>query len=812
MRLFLYKIWLQTIKQYYSMMKKTIQFVPIIAIAMAGTVSSCVDSGKDLYDPSYETPNPMVDGFAAPDGFDWSMMTSKNVSVEVKDEEGGLYAYLVEIYADDPLANESASALTTMTANKGNNFKVTAAISLLSTQKGIYIKQIDPRGREQVYQFDVPENSDNMTCKLYYVESAAQNRALMSRAVATRGISFEKPDYSTIPDGAKEITEMSGTTLLRDASYKITSDYIGTFKFDGYNGEIATKVYVDAKWTIPSNFEFQNGIEIIVMDDAKIQASGTMTFIRNSMLTIMDQGSVATQNISFTNGEPAALRNWGTLAVTNNATLHSGAALYNKGTITSKDISINSNTQIVNDNKIELEGELNLPSNFSLENNGELYGKKIIANSDAVITNTNIMVFETMSFTNTTVNNSCSMEATTSFYENGATFNFNQGYLKAPKMEFMNGTVNLNDGSMLDATTSIDLKTGHVIFYGKGENASMIKSPVITGQGFTYDGNLAIESDNHVEKNPWWNNFYIQNGAYITKTGESKTVIEVCTGTKNNGNEGEEPKDPDYPIIVDDTRNYAYLFEDQWPLYGDYDMNDVVLIIKERKISINKDNKAQEFKLSIDLSAAGATKSIGAAIMLDGVPASAITQPVEFSDNSLIPNFNVNNNRIENGQDYAVIPLFDDAHKTLGLNRYEQINTIKNSSNNKSPKNISFTIKFSNPISVDELNINKLNVFIFVEGNRNNRKEIHVAGYQPTKLANTDLFGGNNDDSSTSRKRYYISKENLAWGIMVPTEFQWPLEYTNIKNAYSLFESWVTSGGSKNQDWWKTFDSSKVYK
>lgn len=124
MRLFLYKIWLQTIKQYYSMMKKTIQFVPIIAIAMAGTVSSCVDSGKDLYDPSYETPNPMGDGFAAPDGFDWSMMTSKNVSVEVKDEEGGLYAYLVEIYADDPLANESASALTTMTANKAITSKL----------------------------------------------------------------------------------------------------------------------------------------------------------------------------------------------------------------------------------------------------------------------------------------------------------------------------------------------------------------------------------------------------------------------------------------------------------------------------------------------------------------------------------------------------------------------------------------------------------------------------------------------------------------------------------------------------------------
>ena len=33
--------------------------MPIIAIAMGGILFSCVDSGKDLYDPSYETSNPM---------------------------------------------------------------------------------------------------------------------------------------------------------------------------------------------------------------------------------------------------------------------------------------------------------------------------------------------------------------------------------------------------------------------------------------------------------------------------------------------------------------------------------------------------------------------------------------------------------------------------------------------------------------------------------------------------------------------------------------------------------------------------------
>ena len=34
--------------------------MPIIAIAMGGILFSCVDSGKDLYDPSYETSNPMM--------------------------------------------------------------------------------------------------------------------------------------------------------------------------------------------------------------------------------------------------------------------------------------------------------------------------------------------------------------------------------------------------------------------------------------------------------------------------------------------------------------------------------------------------------------------------------------------------------------------------------------------------------------------------------------------------------------------------------------------------------------------------------
>ena len=97
---------------------------------------------------------------------------------------------------------------------------------------------------------------------------------------------------------------------------------------------------------------------------------------------------------------------------------------------------------------------------------------------------------------------------------------------------------------------------------------------------------------------------------YLKKLNASVTPNDPDDGENGGGgNEGGDPEDPKFPIIMDDNRNYAYLFEDQWPLYGDYDMNDLVLIIKERKISINKSNKAEEFTLSLDLSAAGATKS-----------------------------------------------------------------------------------------------------------------------------------------------------------------------------------------------------------
>lgn len=777
--------------------------MPIIAIAIGSTFTGCVDSEKDLYNPSYQTGNPMGDGFAAPDGFDWSTTTTKTVSVEVKDEFEGQYYYTVDIYNENPLFNESATMLASGVAKKGSNYVV--ALDLLKSQQGIYVKQTDPKGRVAVYMFDVPEENDKITCKLYY--SNTQSRALATRGAATRATPFEKPDYTSIPGNALEVSEVTGS-LLPNASYKITKDYDKDFKFSGNkNGEI-TKVFVDAKWNIPKKFTFQNGIEIIVMDNGEINSSSSLEFVNNSVLTIMDNGSVNASTLSFTNGGQATLRNWGNLTVNNNVHLSSGATYYNKGTFTSNQFRLNSNSKLINDNKIIVNYKFDLPSNYTLENNGEIRGQNMETNGpNGTFTNNGIVAFTDIKFNLNTITNSCHLEATNTLKIGECTMTNAQGYVKASIIEILKGETFLNNGSMMEATDKI--LSNEAPIYGNGENTSLIKSPVVT-QGYynnmIFDGKLAIETDDIDIKHT------LKNGAYITNMGESKVFIEVCTGIKNEGNEGGDPTDPSFPTITTDTQKYAYMFEDQWPLYGDYDMNDIVLIIKEKKIYTNKDNKVEQVDLSLDLSAAGATKSIGAAIMLDGVPAGSITQPVEFSDNSLAQNFNTNSNGIENGQDYAVIPLFDNAHSVLGSNQYLQINTFTNHASNTSPHNISFTVKFNNPtLSADAFTVSKLNIFIIVEGNRNNRKEIHVVNYPPTKLANTELFGGNNDGSSISSRKYYISKENLAWGVVIPADFRWPLEFVNIKNAYSQFEKWVTTGGEENKEWWKNGDSSKIF-
>ena len=803
-------------------MKTTINklFFASSMILSTACITACVDDNKDLYDPSYQTPNPMED-ISAPAGFDWSSTNSIKFSVEVDYEFDVQYYYTVEILDKNPLeatAEDPYNTLAKGVAKKGEAYQTEVVSS--KDIKYLYVRQTDPRGRDQIKQVEISESTSHVQCS-FTGTSAIKTRALVATRGNNGGIDIPKrAEQSYDTNGAIPITS-SSQVLEGGKAYIVTGKFQGKFKDTSLSNSNRATVYIQGNWE-PAQAITQNYLDIIVLKGGTIE--GTDLKLQNaSNLTIQSGAKIKIAKLE--GNTQSTICNFGEIEV-DNLLLNSFDLLYNGNKVDVKhNIDASKGGSIHNFGELDVEKEIKLNTSSIVYNaaGSELEAEKYTAAGSKNV-NFGEMEFDTYD----------SGEAGGSLYNNcmlfvehmkaGGIIYLDHGVIAEEKEDdkkkdyfeeaddiyfYDNAKLTLANGSMIKAE-KITINSGFSAI-GEGDEASLLKVTdklQIDNWSNKFSGKLYISGKINCSHNDMY-----QAGSEVIFSSEPDIIITGCNGKTELPDPAPEPSDPNFPIIVDDNHNYTYLFEDQWPLYGDYDMNDIVLEIKHRKTSIDKWNKITELDLTIELTAVGAQKAIAAAIMFDEIPASAITQPVTYANNYRPISFDLTDKNIEKGQDYAVVPLFDNAHALMERPAGSFVNTVSGSDNNqKDSKIINFTLRFdqASAPSSDALNINKLNLFIITDRG-SKRKEIHVAGYQPTKLANTELFGGNNDASSVNGKKYYISKDNLAWGIIVPTQFKWPLEYTKIQNAYKQFAGWVTSGGVNNTKWWNDFDNTKVF-
>lgn len=803
-------------------MKTTINklFFASSMILSTACITACVDDNKDLYDPSYQTPNPMED-ISAPAGFDWSSTNSIKFSVEVDDEFDGQYYYTVEILDKNPLeatAEDPYNTLAKGVAKKGEAYQTEVVSS--KDIKYLYVRQTDPRGRDQIKQVEISESTSHVQCS-FTGTSAIKTRALVATRGNNGGINIPKrAEQSYDTNGAIPVTS-SSQVLEGGKAYIVTGKFQGKFKDTSLSNSNRATVYIQGNWE-PAQTTTQDFLDIIVLKGGTIE--GTYLKLQNaSNLTIQSGAKIKIAKLE--GNTQSTICNFGEIEV-GNLLLNSFDLLYNGNKVDIEhNIDASQGGSIHNFGELDVEEEIKLNTSSIVYNaaGSELEAKKYTAAGSKNV-NFGEMEFDTYD----------SGEAGGSLYNNcmlfvehmkaGGIIYLDHGVIAEEKEDdkkkdyfeeaddiyfYDNAKLTLANGSMIKAE-KITINSGFSAI-GEGDEASLLKVTdklQIDNWSNKFSGKLYISGKINCSHNDMY-----QAGSEVIFSSEPDIIITGCNGKTELPDPAPEPSDPNFPIIVDDNHNYTYLFEDQWPLYGDYDMNDIVLEIKHRKTSIDKWNKITELDLTIELTAVGAQKAIAAAIMFDEIPASAITQPVTYANNYRPISFDLTDKNIEKGQDYAVVPLFDNAHALMERPAGSFVNTVSGSDNNqKDSKIINFTLRFdqASAPSSDALNINKLNLFIITDRG-SKRKEIHVAGYQPTKLANTELFGGNNDASSVNGKKYYISKDNLAWGIIVPTQFKWPLEYTKIQNAYKQFAGWVTSGGVNNTKWWNDFDNTKVF-
>lgn len=281
---------------------------------------------------------------------------------------------------------------------------------------------------------------------------------------------------------------------------------------------------------------------------------------------------------------------------------------------------------------------------------------------------------------------------------------------------------------------------------------------------------------------------------------ETTNLPPVTVVAPDQDADGVPDAEDDFPSDANKSFDYAYTgtlgFEDLWPFLGDFDFNDLVAGYRFNQIA-NAQNQIVEIEGEIEVRAVGAGNNIGLALRLGDLPASSVASVTGTSPG----NASVSANGTESGQSDAVIVVFDDVYRFLDRPKGLFFNTDPNRAAEPT-ESISFTITFNSPVDPSLLGQPPYDSFIVPDGiTSGQRTEIHLPDHAGTDLADQSKYGFGDDDSNPGTGRYYRADNHLPWAINLGSDFDHPIEYTPIIDAYSFFAIWVESNGEQYPDW-----------
>lgn len=383
-----------------------------------------------------------------------------------------------------------------------------------------------------------------------------------------------------------------------------------------------------------------------------------------------------------------------------------------------------------------------------------------------------------------------------------------KGYVFAKTMWMQKTELEMEENSLLEIEGTLEFKNNckiegdddhkwAVVKIGNAtvENESNGKNPEIEDHVFIVcDHNKGVIPPSiKLNDGAIWGNTQAAANTGVKTTGSD------CASAYAPEDEGEAEKPSDEKEYS--LGRYTYAFEDLWPNFGDYDMNDIVLIT-EASLHV-KNNFVTKAVLKCRLAAIGATRRIAAAVQLDRVVPNTINR-IEYSTRTNFTEnlFQTNANGTEQGQSLAVVPLFDNAHAFAGFNGTPIVGTYRDTPFDA--KEFTVTIYLEEQ-SVEEvkLTLDNWNFFITCNAQQGKRMEIHLINGKATDLFDTSLVGGVVFSPSTP----FRAKGNFCWAMQIPGEFRFPLENNNIRQSFENFDSWITK---PEYDWYNHFIPEKV--
>lgn len=238
-------------------------------------------------------------------------------------------------------------------------------------------------------------------------------------------------------------------------------------------------------------------------------------------------------------------------------------------------------------------------------------------------------------------------------------------------------------------------------------------------------------------------------------------------------------------------------YEDQWPMRGDYDMNDVVMRYRTREV-LNASRQVVALSIDYELQARGGLIDSGFGVHLPGVPVGAIA-----SADLATAGHDAVALAVESGQKEATFIVTPSVQAHMPVSSKEGCPFANTQSGCPTVPAVPFhlALTFASP-QASTLFSAPYNPFIFRSASRG--QEVHLPGKPATLRADRTLFGTSDDrtPASGSGGTTYMDAQRRPWALDIPVAWQWPLEVTDLLKPYPRFQEWALSSGLNARDWY----------
>lgn len=253
-------------------------------------------------------------------------------------------------------------------------------------------------------------------------------------------------------------------------------------------------------------------------------------------------------------------------------------------------------------------------------------------------------------------------------------------------------------------------------------------------------------------------------------------------------------------------------FEDNWPLVGDYDMND--LVMQYRLAQYDALDNVQKISIDGQLMAIGGSYHSGFAFRVPGL----LRNQVNLSRSSFrINGVEVTSSYLEEGRSEAIIVIAEDFWTFVSPGEACKFYRTEPGCGSKLQFEFSLELILETDVVASNISDFPYDPFIFATNNYQRsyvfgeapgrRYEVHLQNQQPTEAFQENFFGRGDDASDVSKGQYFVSSNGMPWAINLPYDWQHPIEYLDVKYAYPLMHDFIVSSGELSPEWYKIENS-----